>query len=64
MLILVLSSDMTAASLKFIEYFGFHRLRLRSLILRQARPTSVPWYKKFNWYSFALYRYKALPGNY
>lgn len=34
-------------------------LRLRSLILRQAKPTSVPWYKKFNWYSFALYRYKV-----
>ena len=34
-------------------------LRLRSLILRQAKPGSIPWYKKFNWYSFALYRYKA-----
>ena len=33
------------------------RLRLRSLILRAN--TSVPWYKKYNWYSFALYRYKA-----
>ena len=30
--------------------------RLRSAILREAH---VPWYKKFNWYSFALYRYKA-----
>eukprot|EP00931_Biecheleriopsis_adriatica_P075562 TRINITY_DN49395_c0_g1_i1.p1 TRINITY_DN49395_c0_g1~~TRINITY_DN49395_c0_g1_i1.p1 ORF type:complete len:101 (+),score=15.12 TRINITY_DN49395_c0_g1_i1:62-364(+) len=28
----------------------------RSRLLRQAQ---VPWYKKFNWYSFALYRYKV-----
>eukprot|EP00438_Fugacium_kawagutii_P017783 Skav205866 [mRNA] locus=scaffold766:169080:172319:+ [translate_table: standard] len=32
---------------------------LRSLILRSAKPKSIPWYKKFNWYSFALYRYKV-----
>ncbi|CAE7726862.1 unnamed protein product [Symbiodinium sp. CCMP2592] len=29
---------------------------LRSAIMREAH---VPWYKKFNWYSFALYRYKV-----
>lgn len=54
----------------FVPYMTAHigvwmvmgeRLRLRSLILRQAKPTSVPWYKKYNWYSFALYRYKAGP---
>ena len=33
-----------------------HVPRLRSAVLRCA---NVPWYKKFNWYSFALYRYKA-----
>ncbi|CAJ1453981.1 unnamed protein product [Effrenium voratum] len=33
---------------------------LRSLILRAN--TSVPWYKKYNWYSFALYRYKVYDG--
>eukprot|EP00434_Breviolum_minutum_P014268 symbB.v1.2.012578.t1/scaffold851.1/size159786/4 len=41
------------------EFVGRTNTMLRSLILRQARPTSVPWYKKFNWYSFALYRYKV-----
>mmetsp|Transcript_100392 Transcript_100392/g.178415 ORF Transcript_100392/g.178415 Transcript_100392/m.178415 type:complete len:101 (+) Transcript_100392:79-381(+) len=29
---------------------------LRSAFLRQQ---NVPWHKKFNWYSFALYRYKV-----